>query len=48
MTLNATVPMYENPQDDEPNDGKGTDGNLNDPHGYPVVLVINSTEFATL
>lgn len=43
LTLNATVPMYEHPQDNEPNDGKGTDGNSNDPHGYPFVNIVSTS-----
>lgn len=36
LNLKASVPLFDHPKDNEPNDGKGTDGNPNDPHGYPA------------
>ncbi len=37
VNLRCTIPLFESPKDNEPNDGKGTDGDINDPHGYLVV-----------
>jgi hypothetical protein len=37
FTLKVTAPLYQAPKDDEPHDGKGTDGNPDDPHGYLLV-----------
>ncbi|MBY0475418.1 MAG: hypothetical protein K2Q13_10225 [Nitrosomonas sp.] len=37
LTLKVSTPLFKAPADDEPNDGKGTPGNINDPSGYPVV-----------
>ena len=36
ITLRCAIPMFDNPADNEPNDGLGTDGDMNDPHGYLV------------
>lgn len=41
LNLKATVPLFDHPKDNEPNDGKGTDGDSNDPHGYPTIGTIN-------
>lgn len=38
VLLHVTIPIYSHPLDSEPNDGLGTDGNENDPHGYPVLI----------
>lgn len=40
ITLKATIPIYTAPADDAPNDGVGTDGDPDDPHGYPVVIEV--------
>lgn len=39
-TLKATIPLYRAPGAGEPNDGKGS-GTKEDPHGFPVVSVMN-------
>lgn len=36
LTLKASVPLLDHPKPGEPNDGKGTDGDPADPHGYPL------------
>lgn len=41
LSLRATVPLFSSPKDGEPNDGKGTDGDENDPHGFLVVVQTN-------
>lgn len=43
LTLRAAVPLFDHPKDDEQNDGKGTDGDINDPHGYLLVNVVPIT-----
>lgn len=42
LNLKATAPLFDAPADNEPNDGKGTDGDINDPHGYPVIATIET------
>jgi hypothetical protein len=46
LTLRTAVPMFDHPKDSEPNDGKGTDGDINDPHGY--LLVSTTPTVATI
>lgn len=36
LTLKASIPVLDYPKPGEPHDGKGTDGNPDNPHGYPV------------
>lgn len=43
LTLRCAIPMFDNPTDSEPNDGLGTDGDINDPHGYLVVVETATT-----
>jgi len=40
LNLKAQVPLFSAPKDNEPNDGKGTNGDPNDPHGYPITLSV--------
>ena len=40
IMLKATVPLFDAPADSDPNDGRGTTGNPNDPSGYPSVQVV--------
>jgi len=44
ITLKETIPLFDAPADDCPNDGKGTDGDVNDPHGYRLLKDIVSTD----
>lgn len=37
ITLKETIPIFIAPKAGEPNDGKGTDGDESDPHGFPYV-----------
>lgn len=37
LTIKASVPLYRAPNAGEPNDGRGTPGDANDPAGYPQV-----------
>lgn len=37
LDYKVSVPIILTPKDGEPNDGKGTDGDKDDPHGYPIV-----------
>lgn len=37
LNFHITEPRFHHPKDNEPNDGKGTDGDINDPHGYPTL-----------
>jgi hypothetical protein len=46
IILKATVPLFMAPRDDEPNDGRGTPGNPDDPHGYPRLVEVRSEESA--
>ncbi len=41
VTLRASMPLFSAPADSDPNDGKGTDGDPLDPHGYQVVVQVN-------
>jgi hypothetical protein len=41
LTLKASIPLYDGPADDAPNDGQGTAGDASDPSGYPVVVQVN-------
>lgn len=41
ITLKAHIPLFQAPKDDDPNDGKGTPGDANDPSGYPVVTQVD-------
>ncbi|MFZ4504580.1 MAG: hypothetical protein ACOYM1_11585 [Methylovulum sp.] len=41
ITLRSSLPLFDNPKDDDPNDGKGTTGDPEDPHGYPTVQVVD-------
>ena len=45
VNLRVTVPLLRAPSDDEPNDGRGTPGNPDDPSGYPVVTTVVTHEF---
>lgn len=47
ITLKAHIPLFEAPKDDDPNDGKGTPGDANDPSGYPVVVEVGSDDMVT-
>jgi len=48
ITLKEAMPLFDAPSDACENDGKGTDGDINDPHGYPVVKhVLSIDESAT-
>jgi hypothetical protein len=42
LSIKSSIPTFLSPKDNEPNDGKGTDGDINDPHGYPVITAINT------
>lgn len=42
LTLRTAIPIFDWPADAEPNDGKGTDGNPDDPHGYLLVDIVNT------
>ena len=42
LTLKASIPLLDHPKDSEPNDGKGSDGNPQDPHGYPLTASVNA------
>ncbi|MBL0011034.1 MAG: hypothetical protein IPP22_08655 [Nitrosomonas sp.] len=44
LTLRAAIPTFYAPGDDDPNDGKGTDGDPDDPSGYQVVIQVNNEE----
>lgn len=44
ITLKASIPLFNAPADNEPNDGKGTVGNPDDPSGYQVVVQVNYTK----
>lgn len=44
ITLKASIPLLDHPKPGEPNDGKGSDGNPSDPHGYPLTEVVNRRE----
>jgi len=44
LNLKTTVPLFDHPKDTDHNDGKGTNGNPNDPHGYPVITQITSNQ----
>lgn len=47
FTLKATVPLFQHPKDtDAFKDGKGTDGNPDDPHGYALLTQINQSSLA--
>lgn len=37
LTLKASIPLFSGPNGNQPNDGKGTPGNVADPNGYPLV-----------
>lgn len=41
LTLRASIPMFDHPKDSESNDGKGTDGDIDDPHGYLLVETVD-------
>lgn len=41
ITLKASIPLFNAPSGNEPNDGKGTVGNSADPSGYQVVVQVN-------
>lgn len=43
ITLRAEIPLFDAPKANEPNDGKGTPGDVVDPAGYPVVQQIGIT-----
>lgn len=36
LDYKISIPIILTPKDNEPNDGKGTDGDKDDPHGYPI------------
>lgn len=40
LTLKPTVPLFQAPGVDEPNDGRGTPGDPDDPAGYPRVVEV--------
>lgn len=44
LTLKVTVPLFYAPKAGEPNDGKGTPGDIEDPAGYPLTGTINFVE----
>lgn len=48
ITLRASIPLFSAPAEDDPNDGKGTPGDPNDPDGHPVVVEVNCTIEDTL
>lgn len=41
LNFHCTVPIFDAPKAGEPNDGKGTPGDLSDPAGYPVTVLAN-------
>lgn len=42
LTLKASAPLFTHPDDTDPNkDGKGTDGDPDDPHGYGLVVEVD-------
>ncbi len=48
LTLKASIPIFRAPAINEPNDGKGTPGDSDDPSGYPVVEHTNITKEDTI
>ena len=44
LNWHVTEPHFYHPKDNEPNDGKGTDGDINDLHGYPVITGITGVD----
>ncbi len=46
FTLHCTVPLYDAPDEGEPNDGKGT--GPDDPSGFPLVNMIDQKDNSTL
>lgn len=46
ITLKTSTPLFDAPKDNEPNDGKGTDGDTEDPHGYPTVQAIDAIDLS--
>lgn len=42
VTLRETIPLFMSPKPNEPNDGRGTEGDPTDPNGYPTTLAIDS------
>lgn len=43
VTLRFTIPFLRGPRAGEPNDGKGTPGDANDPSGFPITGAIEFT-----
>jgi hypothetical protein len=46
INLHSSIPLFDHPSDEDPNDGKGTNGVLDDPHGYPTVQVIDAIDLS--
>lgn len=40
LTLKASIPLFNVPTGDQPNDGQGTPGDAADPNGYPLVIEV--------
>lgn len=47
LTLRASIPLFDYPADDEPNDGLGTPGNPDDPSGYPRIIALELSDFSS-
>lgn len=46
INLHSSIPLFDHPRDEDPNDGKGTNGVLDDPHGYPTVQVVDAIDLS--
>lgn len=40
LTLKASIPLFNAPTGEAPNDGQGTPGDATDPNGYPLVIEV--------
>lgn len=41
LTLKASIPLFNAPTGNDPNDGQGTPGDETDPNGYPLVIEVS-------
>ena len=46
FNLHCTVPLYSSPDENEPNDGKGS--GPDDPSGFPLVQQVNQEDQTTV